>query len=139
MLHPFAHPVACCCLLFGIVARSLKQVDRLSEQLPTFLLFRDRRSAAKQVEPVFTALSTLLGPHKHILYGLHGDSKALSLSHTTPERPYIVGSGCVRLQGAFLEHIDGLMFISTNVRVVSVYVSSSRSVITVSCLRSIFY
>ena len=46
MLHPFAHPVACCWML--IVAQSLKPVKLFSQQLPTFLLFCDRRSVAQQ-------------------------------------------------------------------------------------------
>ena len=42
MLRPFAHPVACCCVLLGVVAQSLKQVKRLAtckraQQLPTLL------------------------------------------------------------------------------------------------------
>ena len=47
MLRPFAHPVACRCVFLrvvgpGVVAQSLKTVKRLSQQLPTFLVFRDR-------------------------------------------------------------------------------------------------
>ena len=45
MLRPFAHPVACCWMLF---AQSLKPVKLFSKHLPTFLLFRDRRSVAQQ-------------------------------------------------------------------------------------------
>ena len=48
MLRPFAHPVACCWMLLGVVAPSLKPVKRFSQQLPKFLLFRDRRSVAQQ-------------------------------------------------------------------------------------------
>ena len=48
MLRPFAHPVTCCFVLLGIVAQSLKPVKRLSQQVPTFLLFRDQRSVAQQ-------------------------------------------------------------------------------------------
>ena len=47
-LNPIAHPLACCGMLLGVVAKSLKTVKLLSEQLPTFLLFRDRRSVAQQ-------------------------------------------------------------------------------------------
>ena len=38
-VRPFAHPVAHS-ILVGVVAQSLKLVKRLSQQLPTFLLFR---------------------------------------------------------------------------------------------------
>ena len=48
MLRPFAHPVACCWMLLGVVAPSLKPVKLFSQQLPKFLLFRDRRSVAQQ-------------------------------------------------------------------------------------------
>ena len=30
MLRPFAHPVACCCVLLGVVAERLKPVKRLA-------------------------------------------------------------------------------------------------------------
>ena len=48
MLHPFAHPVSCCWMLLRVVAQSLKPVKLFSQQLLTFLLFRDRRSLAQQ-------------------------------------------------------------------------------------------
>ena len=48
MLRPFAHPVACCWMLLRVVAQSLKPVKLFSQQLPTFLLFRDHRSVAQQ-------------------------------------------------------------------------------------------
>ena len=48
MLRPFAHSVACCWILLRVVAQSWKPVKLLSQQLPTFLLFRDRRSVAQQ-------------------------------------------------------------------------------------------
>ena len=39
MLHvtPFAHLVACCCVLLGVVAKSLKPVKRLATATPNFL------------------------------------------------------------------------------------------------------
>ena len=48
MLRPFAHPVACCWMLLRVVAQSLKPIKLFSQQLPTFLLFPDRRSVAQQ-------------------------------------------------------------------------------------------
>ena len=48
MLRPFVHPVACCYVLLEVLAQSLKPVKLFSQQLPTFLLFRDRRSVAQQ-------------------------------------------------------------------------------------------
>ena len=67
MLRPFAHPVACCCVLLGVVAQSLKPVKLFSQQLPTFLLFRDRRN---NVGSVCRTLPTLLGPRTLITHGL---------------------------------------------------------------------
>ena len=48
MLRPFAHPVAYCYMLLGVVMQRLKPVKLLSQQLPTILLFHDRRSVAQQ-------------------------------------------------------------------------------------------
>ena len=48
ILRPFAHPVARCVELSGVVAQNLKPVKLMSQQLPTFLLFRDRRSVAQK-------------------------------------------------------------------------------------------
>ena len=48
MLRLFAHPVACCWMLLRVVAQGLKPVKPFSQQLPTFLLFRDGGSVAQQ-------------------------------------------------------------------------------------------
>ena len=48
MLRTFAHLVACCWMPLRVVVQSLKPVKLFSQQLPTFLLFRDRRSVAQQ-------------------------------------------------------------------------------------------
>ena len=48
LMCPFTHPVACFCVLLGVVARRLKLVKVLSQQLLTFFLFRDHRSVAQQ-------------------------------------------------------------------------------------------
>ena len=70
MFRPFAHLVACCWMLLRVVAQSLKPVKLFSQQLPTFLLFRDRRSVRSNVGSVCTALPTLLGPRTVIMHGL---------------------------------------------------------------------
>ena len=56
-------PFPCCWMLLRVVAQSLRPVKLFSQQLATFLLFRDRRS-------VCTALPTLLGPRTFIMHGL---------------------------------------------------------------------
>ena len=48
MLGPFTQPVACCCVLLGVVTQSLERVKLLNQQLPTFRLFRGHRSIAQQ-------------------------------------------------------------------------------------------
>ena len=47
-MNPISHPVACCGMLLGVVAKSLKMVKLLSQQLPTFLFFHDCRGVAQQ-------------------------------------------------------------------------------------------
>ena len=47
MLH-VASVCTSCCMLLDVVVQSLKPVKLFSQQLPTFLLFRDRRSVAQQ-------------------------------------------------------------------------------------------
>jgi len=64
---------ACCmllCVLLKVVAQNLKLVKLLSQQLPTFLLFRDRRSVVQQCSIRCTALPNLLGPRTCITYAL---------------------------------------------------------------------
>ena len=70
MLRPFTHPVACCWMLLRIVAQSLKPVKLFSQQLPTFLLFRDRRSVAQQCWIRLHSSSNIVGTTL-ITHGLH--------------------------------------------------------------------
>ena len=70
--------VACCFHLHAlllVVAQSLKEFKILSQHLPTFLLFRDRRNVvgATMLDPfpqLFKHLETLLGPRTRITHGL---------------------------------------------------------------------
>ena len=77
MLSPFAHPVACCWMLLRVVAQSLKAVKLFSQQLPTFLLFRDRQSVAQQCWIRLHSSSNIVGAtHAHYAwftktYGLY--------------------------------------------------------------------
>ena len=48
MLRPFAHPVACCCVLLGIVAQSLKPLKLANNVEGRKCLEVSRRSRAKQ-------------------------------------------------------------------------------------------
>ena len=56
----FAHPVACCCMSLGVVVQSLKLVKRLSQQLPTFLLFCDHQSAVTTMLYPFAQLFSIV-------------------------------------------------------------------------------
>ena len=76
MLRPLVHHVVCCCmslLVVGVVTQSLKPVKPLSQQLLTFLLFRDRRHMVSKLLWVVSSLRCTAGPT-------------------------IVGSCCIRLQ-----------------------------------------
>ena len=93
MLYPFAHPVACCCVLLGVVAQSLKPVKCLSKQLPTFVLFCDGQSMSNNVGSVCTALPTLFTPRTCITHGLQSLMGCiLSKMHSGSN---IVGSCCI--------------------------------------------
>ena len=70
MLRPFAHPVACCWMLLRVVAQSLTPVKIFTQQLPTFLLFRDRRSVAQQCWIRLQNSSNIVGPRTLITHGL---------------------------------------------------------------------
>ena len=85
MLRPFAYPVACCRMLLRVVAQSLKLVKLFSQQLPTFLLFRDRRSVAQQRWIRLHSSSNIVGAtHAHYAwftktYGLYPSHDALQV------------------------------------------------------------
>ena len=85
MLRPFAHPVACCWMLLRAVAQSLKPVKLFNQQLPTFLLFSDRRSVAQQCWIRLQSSSNIVGAtHAHYAwitknYGLYSSHDALQV------------------------------------------------------------
>ena len=85
MLRSFAHPVTCCWMLLRVVAQSLKSVKLFSQQLPTFLLFRDRRSVAQQRWIRLHSSSNIVGAmHSHYAwftktYGLYPSHDALQV------------------------------------------------------------
>ena len=82
MLHPFARP---CCMLLYVIAQSLKPVKLFSQQLPTFLLFRDRRSVAQQCWILLHSSSNIVeATHAHYawftkIYGLYPSHDALQV------------------------------------------------------------
>ena len=98
MLRPFAHPVACCWMLLGVVAQSL--ICKLfSQQLPTFILFFDRQSVARQCWIRLHGSSNIVGAtHAHYAwitktYGLYSSHDALQV----PTLLGVVASVCTPL------------------------------------------
>ena len=87
MLRPFAQPVASCWMLLRVVAQSLKAVKLSSQQLPTFLLFRDRRSVAQQCWIRLHSSSNIVGAtHAHYAWitktcGLYSSHDALQVTN----------------------------------------------------------
>ena len=96
MLH-VASVCTPCCMLLDVVAQSLKPVKLFSQQLPTFLWFRDRRSVAQQCWIRLHSSSNIVGAtHAHYAwftktYGLYPSHDALSAGLN------IVGSCCILL------------------------------------------
>ena len=96
MLRPFhtlLHVVICFCVLLGVVAQRLKAVKLLGQQLPTFLLFRDRRSVGPKnnVGSICTALPSLLGPRTRISHTWCPKSYWLYPSHDAVQVPTLFG------------------------------------------------
>ena len=93
--------IPCCMLLYvvelllGVVARSLKQVKRLSKQHPTFFCSVNAKACRSNVGPLCTALPTLLGPTR----ALNMVSKVLCVVSFPgcTAGPNIVVSSCIRL------------------------------------------
>ena len=82
MLRPFAHPVACCWMLLRAVAQSLKPVKLFNQQLPTFLLFSDRRSVAQQCWIRLHSSSNIVGAtHAHYAWMHYGSQTCWELLH----------------------------------------------------------
>ena len=99
MLRPFAHPVACCWILLRVVTQSLKLVTLFSQQLPTFLLFRDRRSVAQQCWIRLHTSSNIVGA-THTRYAWFAKTYGLYPSHDALQVPALLGvvaSVCTRL------------------------------------------
>ena len=90
MLRPFAHSVANCCVLLGVVAQNLKLVKRLRQYLPTFLLFRDHRSLAQQFWMCLRSSSNIVGTtYAHYTWSLK--SYGLYPSHDALQVPTLLG------------------------------------------------
>ena len=89
-LHTLLHVVRCCCVLLRVVAQSLKPVKLFSQQLPTFLLFRDRRSVAQQCWIRLQSSSNIVGA-THAQYTWITKTYGLCSSHDAPQVPNLLG------------------------------------------------
>ena len=111
MLRPFAHPVGCCWMLLRVVAQSLKPVKLFSQQLPTFLLFRDRRSVAQQCWIRLHSSSNIVGAtHAHYAsiaktYELYSSHDALQIQNLLG----VVASVCIRLPTLLAQQCSELL------------------------------
>ena len=76
--------------LLRVVAQSLKPVKLFSQQLPTFLLFRDRRSVAQQCWIRLHSSSNIVGA-KHAHYAWFTKTYGLYPSHDALQVPILMG------------------------------------------------
>ena len=88
--------VTCCCVFLGVVAQSLKLVKRLSQLLPTFLLFRDRRTVAQQ-RWIRLHSSSNIGGATHAHYTWSRKSYGLYLSYDALQVPTLLDQQCWEL------------------------------------------
>ena len=85
-LHTLLHVVT----LLRVVAQSLKPVKLFSQQLPTFLLFRDRRSVAQQCWIRLHTSSNIVGA-KRAHYAWFTKTYGLYPSHDALQVPALLG------------------------------------------------
>ena len=76
--------------MLHVVARSLKPVKLFSQQLPTFLLFRDRRSVAQQCWIRLHSSSNIVGA-AHAHYAWITKTYGLYPSHDVLQVPKLLG------------------------------------------------
>ena len=86
----FAHPIACCWMLLRVVAQSLKPVKLFSQQLPTYLSFRDRQSVAQQCWIRLHNSSNIVGA-THAHYAWFTKTYGLYPSHDALQVPTLLG------------------------------------------------
>ena len=79
-----------CRMLLDVVAQSLKPVKLFSQQLPTFLLFRDRRSVAQQCWIRLHSSSNIVGA-THAHYAWFTKTYGLYPSHDAVQVPTLLG------------------------------------------------
>ena len=89
MLH-VASVCTPCCMLLDVVAHSLKPLKFFSQQLPTFLLFRDHRSIVQQCWTHLHSSSNIVrATHAH--YAWFTETYGLYPSHDALQVPTLLG------------------------------------------------
>ena len=102
MLRPFAHLFACCLMLLRVAAHSLKPVKLFSQQLPAFLLFRDRRSVAQQCWIRLHSSSNIVGAaHVHYAWFTKTASDCTPLPTRMQQLPTLLAQQCWELLRPF--------------------------------------
>ena len=89
MLH-VASVCTPCCVLLDVVACCLKPVKLFSQQLPTFLLFRDRQSVAQQCWIRLHSSSNIIWA-RHAHYAWFTKTCVLYPSHDALQVPTLLG------------------------------------------------
>ena len=79
-----------CCMLLRVVAQSLNLAKLFSQQLPTLLLFRDRRSVAQQCWIRLHSSSSIVGV-MHVHYAWFTKTYGLYPSHDALQVPTLLG------------------------------------------------
>ena len=107
------------CVLLGVTAQTLKLVKLLSQQLPTFLLFRDRRYIAQQCWiRLHSSSNTVAATQAYYTwspksYGLYPSHDALQVQTFLAQRRWellrpfarsLRESGCVKISIPELKH-----------------------------------
>ena len=88
------------CMLLDVVAQSLKPVKLFSQQLQTFLLFRDRRSVAQQCWIRLHSSSNIVGA-AHAHYAWFTKTYGLYPSHDALQVPTLLAQQCWKLLRPF--------------------------------------
>ena len=86
----------CCWMLLRVVAQSLKPVKLFSQQLPTFLLFRDRQSVAQECWIRLHSPSNIVGA-THAHYGWFTKTYWLYPFHDALQVQTLMRLCCIRL------------------------------------------
>ena len=84
------HVKSCCWRWLRVVAQSLKPVKLFSQQLQTFLLFRDRRRVAQQCWIRLQSSSNIVGA-THAYYAWFTKTYGLYPSHDALQVPTLLG------------------------------------------------